>query len=168
MGLNKNEIFYLFKSLNSGRQSFNKMNKKQKLPNPHILSFYAEEAEKCMKSKAYFASCVMLASLLEYVFLVAYESLPVSASKNKASKRPDLFSLINIAQKEGWIGKNELNEHVDTIRLARELVNTDKLVEYFDNNKEPPIFDIETSRALASSISNVLKSLKKVLIDAST
>jgi len=121
-----------------------------------------------MKSKAYFASCVMLASLLEYVLMMAYDALPVSASKNKASKHPDLFSLINIAQKEGWIGKNELNEHVDTIRLVRNLVHTDKLVEYFDNNKKPPNFDIEVSKALASSISNVLKSLKKVLIDAST
>ena len=136
--------------------------------NHHILSFYAEEAEKCMKSKAYFASCVMLASLLEYILIVAYDALPVSASKNKASKRPDLFSLINIAQKEGWIGKIELNEHVDTIRLARNLVHTDKVVEYFDNNKKPLSFDVETSRALASSVSDVLKSLKKVLIDAST
>lgn len=140
------------------------MNKKSKVLNHHILSFYAEEAEKCMKSKAYFASCVMLASLLEYILMIAYDALPVSASKNKASKRPDLFSLINIAQKEGWIGKNELNEHVDTIRLVRNLVHTDKVVEYFNNNKEPPVFDVETSRALASSVSEVLKSLKKVLI----
>ncbi len=116
------------------------MNKKLKVPNPHILSFYTNEAARCMKSKAYFASCVMLASLLEYVLMIAYDALPVSASKNKASKRPDLFLLINIAQKEGWIGKNELNEHVDTIRLVRNLVHTDKVVDYFDKNKEPPVF----------------------------
>jgi hypothetical protein len=158
------KIYHQKKSLNPRRQSLNNMNKKLKVPNPHILSFYAEEAEKCMKSRAYFAACVMLASLLEYVLIIAYDALPVSSSKNKASKRPDLFSLINIAQEEGWIGKNKLNEHVDTIRLVRNLVHTDKLVEYFDNNKEPPVFDIETSKALASSISEVLKSLKKVLI----
>jgi hypothetical protein len=117
-----------------------------------------------MKSKAYFAACVMLASLLEYILIVAYDALPVSASKNKASKHPDLFSLINIAQEEGWIGKNELNEHIDTIRLVRNLVHTDKVVEYFDNNKKPPVFDIEVSKALASSISNVLKSLKNTLL----
>jgi hypothetical protein len=140
------------------------MNKNSKVLNHHILSFYAEEAEKCMKSKAYFASCVMLASLLEYILIVAYDALPVSASKNKASKHPDLFSLINIAQEEGWIGKNELNEHIDTIRLVRNLVHTDKVVEYFDNNKKPPVFDIEVSKALASSISNVLKSLKNTLL----
>jgi len=116
------------------------MNKKSEVPDLHILSFYTGEAEKCMKSKAYFASCVMLASLLEYVLILAYDALPVSASKNKAYKRPDLFSLINIAQKEGWIGKNELNEHVDTIRLVRNLVHTDKVVDYFDKNKEPPVF----------------------------
>jgi len=140
------------------------MNKKLKVLNHHILSFYAEEAEKCMKSKAYFASCVMLSSLLEYILMIAYDALPVSASKNKASKCHNLFSLISIAQEEGWIGKNELNEHVDTIRLVRNLVHTDKLVEYFDNNKELPVFDIETSRALASSVSKVLKSLKNTLL----
>ena len=144
------------------------MTKKLKMPDPRILTFYTNEAARCMKSRANLSSCVMLSSLLEYVLIVAYNALPVSASKNKASKRPDLFSLISIAQKEGWIGKNELNEHVDAIRLVRNLVHTDKLVEYFDNNKEPPVFDIEVSRALASSVSNVLKSLKKVLIDAST
>jgi hypothetical protein len=142
------------------------MNKKLKVPNPHILSFYTEEAEKCMKSRAYFASCVMLSSLLEYILMMAYDALPVSASKNKVSKHPDLFSLISIAQKEGWIGKNELNEHVDTIRLVRNLVHTDKVVEYFDKNKEPPTFDIEVSKTLASSVSEVLKSLAKVLADA--
>jgi hypothetical protein len=142
------------------------MTKKQKMPDHHILSFYAEEAEKCMKSRAYFAACVMLGSLLEYILIIAYGALPVSASKNKASKHPDLFSLINIAQEEGWIGKNELNEHVDTIRLVRNLVHTDKAVEYFNNNKEPPVFDVEVSQALASSISDVLKSLAKVLADA--
>jgi len=141
------------------------MNKNSKVLNHHILSFYAEEAEKCMKSRAYFASCVMLDSLLEYVLIVAYDSLPVSVSKNKTSKRPDLFSLINIAQKEGWIGKNELNEHVDTLRLVRNLVHTDKLIKHFDNNKEPLIFDVKIFRALAFSILDVLKSLKKVLID---
>jgi hypothetical protein len=141
------------------------MTKKLKMPDPRVLNFYTSEAEKCMKSRANFTSCVMLASLLEYVFMMAYDALPVSASKHKASKHPDLFSLISIAQEEGWIGKNELNEHVDTIRLVRNLVHTDKVVEYFDNNKEPPVFDIETSRALASSVSEVLKSLKKVLID---
>jgi hypothetical protein len=140
------------------------MNKNSKVLNHHILSFYTNEAEKCMKSRANFASCVMLASLLEYVLMMAYDALPVSASKNKASKHPDLFSLISIAQKEGWIGKNELNEHVDTIRLVRNLVHTDKVVEYFDNNKELPVFDIETSRALASSVSEVLKSLKNTLL----
>ena len=140
------------------------MNKKLKVPNPHVLNFYTSEAARCMKSKAYFASCVMLASLLEYILIIAYNALPVSASKNKASKHPKLFSLINIAQEEGWIGKNELNEHVDAIRLVRNLVHTDKVVEYFDNNKEPPVFDVETSRALASSVSDALKSLKKVLI----
>jgi len=110
----------------------------------------------------------MLASLLEYILIVAYDALPVSASKNKASKRPDLFSLINIAQEEGWIGKNELNEHVNAIRLVRNLVHTDKIVEYFDNNKEPPNFNIEVSKALASSVSEVLKNLANVLIDEST
>lgn len=163
-----NESSHLHKSLNPRRQNLKKMNKNLKGLNHSILSFYAEEAARCMKARANFASCVMLASLLEYILIIAYDALPVSASKNKASKRPDLFSLISIAQKEGWIGKNELNEHVDTIRLVRNLVHTDKVVEYFDNNKKPPNFDIEVSKALASSVSEVLKNLASVLIDEST
>jgi len=141
------------------------MNKNSKVLNHHVLSFYTNEAARCMKARANFTSCVMLSSLLEYVLIMAYDALLVSSSKNKASKHSDLFSLINIAQEEGWIGKNELNEYVDAIRLARNLVHTDKVVEYFDNNEEPPKFDIEASQALASSVSEVLKNLASVLTD---
>jgi len=141
------------------------MNKNPKVPNPHILSFYTNEAAKCMKSRANFTSCVMLASLLEYILMIAYDALPVSASKHKASKRPDLFSLISIAQKEGWISMNNLDKHVDSIRLARELVSTDKLVEYFENNKELPVIGIEVSQVLASSVSEVIKNLTGAMVE---
>jgi len=141
------------------------MNKNSKVPNLHILSFYAEEAEKCMKSRAYFASCVMLSSLLEYVLMITYEALPISASKNKASKDLDLFSLINIAQEEGWIGGTDLNKYIDTFHLARDFSHIDKVIEYFDNNEEPSKFDIEASQALASSVSEVLKNLASMLTD---
>ena len=128
------------------------MNKKQKILDSRIINFYTNETAKCMQVRASFASCVMLVSLLEYVLRMAYDVLLVSSSKHKASKDLDLFSLISIAQKEGWIGKNELNKYIDTFRLARDFVYTDKVIEYFDNNGEPPNFDIEASQALAPSI----------------
>ena len=128
------------------------INKKQKILDSRIINFYTNEAAKCMQARASFASCVMLVSLLEYVLRMAYDVLLVSSSKHKASKDLDLFSLINIVQEEGWIGKNELNKYIDTLHLARDLSHVDKVIEYFDNNKEPPKFDIEASQALAPSI----------------
>jgi len=141
------------------------MNKKQKILDSRIINFYTNEGAKCMQARASFASCIMLVSLLEYVLRMAYDILLVSSSKHKASKDLDLFSLINIVQEEGWIGGTDLNKYIDTFRLARNLVHTDKVVEYFDNNEEPPKFDIEASQALASSVSEVLKNLASVLTD---
>jgi len=118
-----------------------------------------------MQARASFASCIMLVSLLEYVLRMAHDVLLVSSSKHKASKDLDLFSLINIAQEEGWIGGTDLNKYIDTFRLARDFSHIDKVIEYFDNNKEPPKFDIKASQALASSVSEVLKNLASVLTD---
>ncbi len=140
------------------------MNKKQKVLDSRIISFYTNEAARCMKSGASFASCIMLSSLLEYVLRTIYDSLPESNKK----KELDLISLISFAQLKGLISNTKINKHFDTINMARDFLHNGLIVKYFENNAEPPKFDIKVSQVLASSVSEALKNLASVLTDEST
>jgi hypothetical protein len=134
----------------------NAMNKKL---DTRIINFYTYEAARCMQSRASFASCVMLSSLLEYVLGTIYEGLPDSIKE----KDPDLFTLVNFFQTEGWISGAEINKYFDTIQLARDFSHIDKVAEYFEKNSEPPTFDIKASQVLSASISEVIKNLTKAV-----
>jgi len=93
-----------------------------------LIDKYSEEAEKCGKSNAFFAGCVMVGAALEGILLIMTRAFPhqVRYRGHRVSERRTLGQLIHLAEECGWL--DDLGRgHSRSILDARNQLHPDRI-----------------------------------------
>jgi hypothetical protein len=122
-----------------------------------ILNFYEAEAQRCRKTEAFLAGCVMASAVLEASLLSVAECYPEQARSsckaprgNKPFDRWTLAQLLDVAKDLGWLpaqltyGEDEFDseralvgDYAEVVREIRNLVHAGRyLADYKDDVTE--------------------------------
>jgi len=119
-----------------------------------LCNLYYREAEKCEKSKAYLAGCIMLGATLEAALLafsylfsseIPEELIPKYNGKTKNLLSWDLSQLLKIARKCNWLParlnvdedwnhrKAHIGDYVIVLKDIRNLIHAGRYIRDFSN-----------------------------------
>ncbi len=118
-----------------------------------LQTFYRKEADRCRKSRAYFAGCVMLGAALEACLLgmviccpddiQSYASVPFSRGRPKPPLKWSLAELLAVAKEAEWLpahlkldedfdsDRAHVGDYAEVVRMTRNLLHAGNyIVEY--------------------------------------